>query len=107
MSMGQFLKDAEAAALADEDAIDEAASAWTAYDGQVKTGQEEADQLTKRFGPWYYVIDKALFANCTRVQLSPHRPLSPYVAPHGAWALAKLRNRRTGGLTSRADNQPE
>lgn len=54
-------KDVSSAALADEDAIDEAASAWTAYDGQVKTGQEEAGQLTKRFGPWYYVIDKALF----------------------------------------------
>ena len=54
-------KDVSSAALADEDAIDEAASAWTAYDGQVKTGQEEADQLTQRFGPWYYVIDKALF----------------------------------------------
>lgn len=61
-------KDVSSAALADEDAIDEAASAWTAYDGQVKTGQEEADQLTKRFGPWYYVIDKALFD-----QLKPQR----------------------------------
>ena len=61
-------KDVSSAALADEDAIDESASAWTAYDGQVKTGQEEADQLTKRFGPWYYVIDKALFD-----QLKPQR----------------------------------
>ena len=69
-------KDVSSAALADEDAIDEAASAWTAYDGQVKTGQEEADQLTKRFGPWYYVIDKALFEKLKpqRVDLVKPKP---------------------------------
>ena len=44
-----------------EDALAKAASEWTTYDGKIKTGQEEAEKLTKRFGPWYYVIDKSLF----------------------------------------------
>ena len=44
-----------------EDALAAAATEWTTFDGKVKTGQEEAEGLTKRFGPWYYVIDKALF----------------------------------------------
>jgi hypothetical protein len=34
---------------------------WEAHDTKVKEGREEADRLTKRFGPWYYVIDKTLF----------------------------------------------
>lgn len=44
-----------------EDAIAKAAGEWTTYDDKVKTGQEEAQKLTERFGPWYYVIDKTLF----------------------------------------------
>tara|TARA_R110002096_G_scaffold247781_3_gene440186 strand:+ start:2158 stop:3816 length:1659 start_codon:yes stop_codon:yes gene_type:complete len=44
-----------------EDALAKAATEWTTYDGKVKAGQEEAENLTKRFGPWYYVIDKTLF----------------------------------------------
>jgi len=44
-----------------EDALATAAEEWKTYDGKVKTGQEEAESLTKRFGPWYYVIDKTLF----------------------------------------------
>lgn len=44
-----------------EDALATAAAEWTTFDGKIKTGQEEAEGLTKRFGPWYYVIDKALF----------------------------------------------
>lgn len=54
-------KDVSSAELAYEDTLDEAADAWKAYDEQVKTGQGEADELTQRFGPWYYVIDKELF----------------------------------------------
>ena len=49
------------ASLAFEDSLNEAADAWRSYDGQVETGTKEADELTKRFGPWYYVIDKELF----------------------------------------------
>ena len=54
-------KDVSSAALAFEDTLDAAAAEWQTYDGKVKTGQEEADKLTRRFGPWYYVIDKELF----------------------------------------------
>jgi len=45
-----------------EDAIAKAAGAWATFDSKVKSGQEEAERLTKRFGPWYYVIDQELFA---------------------------------------------
>ena len=44
-----------------EDELQKAASAWKTFDSKVETGQKEADELTKRFGPWYYVIDKTLF----------------------------------------------
>ncbi|HIE71545.1 MAG TPA: hypothetical protein EYP98_16000, partial [Planctomycetes bacterium] len=44
-----------------EDALVTAAGEWTTYDGKIKTGEDEAASLTKRFGPWYYVIDKSLF----------------------------------------------
>jgi len=44
-----------------EDALATAAEEWKTYDGKLKTGEDEAASLTKRFGPWYYVIDKALF----------------------------------------------
>jgi hypothetical protein len=44
-----------------EDELKKAADDWTAYDGKVTEGQKEAEKLTKRFGPWYYVIDQALF----------------------------------------------
>ena len=54
-------KDVSSAALAFEDTLDEAVTAWDGYDKQVATGQEEAEKLTKRFGSWYYVIDKGLF----------------------------------------------
>ncbi|MFN3242095.1 MAG: DUF4340 domain-containing protein [Planctomycetota bacterium] len=54
-------KDVSSAALAFEDTLDTAASEWQTYDGKVEAGQEEADKLTRRFGPWYYVIDKELF----------------------------------------------
>lgn len=54
-------QDVSSAALAFEDSLNEAADAWQSYDGQVETGTKEADELTKRFGPWYYVIDKELF----------------------------------------------
>ena len=54
-------KDVSSAALAFEDTLVSAAKEWQSYDEKVKTGQEEADKLTRRFGPWYYVIDKELF----------------------------------------------
>ena len=44
-----------------EDALATAAGEWTTYDGKIKAGEDEAASLTKRFGPWYYVIDKSLF----------------------------------------------
>lgn len=51
-----------------EDDLRRRGDEWAAYDTKVEGGREEADQLTKRFGAWYYVIDKALFD-----QLKPER----------------------------------
>jgi hypothetical protein len=48
--------------LPHEDEIKKAADEWTSYDNRVEEGRKEGEKLTKRFGPWYYVIDQALFA---------------------------------------------
>ena len=45
-----------------EDELKKSADAWTEYDRKVEDGRKESEKLGKRFGPWYYVIDQALFA---------------------------------------------
>lgn len=45
-----------------EDELKTAGTEWTEYDRKVEEGRKEADKLTQRFGPWYYVIDQELFA---------------------------------------------
>ncbi len=45
-----------------ESEFETAANEWKEYDKKVEEGRKEADKLTRRFGPWYYVIDQALFA---------------------------------------------
>ena len=47
--------------LPHEDEIKKAADEWTSYDSKVEEGRKEGEKLTKRFGPWYYVIDQTLF----------------------------------------------
>ena len=44
-----------------EDEFKRTSDEWTEYDKKVEDGKKEADKLVKRFGPWYYVIDQALF----------------------------------------------
>ncbi|MCA8952383.1 MAG: DUF4340 domain-containing protein [Planctomycetes bacterium] len=44
-----------------EDDLGRADDQWKAYDTKLEDGRAEADKLTQRFGPWYYVIDKTLF----------------------------------------------
>lgn len=44
-----------------EDEWKKASDEWIEYDRKVTDGKKEAEKLTKRFGPWYYVIDQALF----------------------------------------------
>jgi hypothetical protein len=63
-------------AFAKEDDIQKVRDEWTAYDKKVEDGQAEADKLTKRFGPWYYVIDEELFAKLkpSREGLSKDKP---------------------------------
>jgi Domain of unknown function (DUF4340)/Type II secretion system (T2SS), protein G len=47
--------------LAKEDELRQQADEWTQYDRKIDDGRKEAESLTKRFGPWYYVIDNELF----------------------------------------------
>ena len=67
-----------------EDALAAAATEWTTYDGKVKTGQEEAESLTKRFGPWYYVIDKTLFDKLKPARADLVQPKSEEAKPGDA-----------------------
>ncbi len=62
--------------LPQEDELAKLAGEWQTYDGKVETGQQEADKLTRRFGPWYYVIDQDLFAKLkpTREDLVEAKP---------------------------------
>ena len=61
-----------------EDELSKAAGEWKALDTKIEEGRKEADKLTKRFGPWYYVIDQALFG-----KLKPKREdlVKPKSAP--------------------------
>lgn len=47
--------------FAAEDELQNAAADWKAYDDKVQEGTKEAESLTRRFGPWYYVIDQDAF----------------------------------------------
>ena len=47
--------------LVREDDLKRDADQWTEFEKKVEAGKKEADDLTRRFGPWYYVIDNALF----------------------------------------------
>lgn len=51
-----------------EEALKREAQAWQDHNRKVEEGRAEAEKLMKRFGPWYYVIDQALFE-----QLKPKR----------------------------------
>ncbi|MBL9076333.1 MAG: DUF4340 domain-containing protein [Planctomycetes bacterium] len=54
--------------IAYEEALQREAQAWDDHNKKVEDGRAEADKLMQRFGPWYYVIDRALFE-----QLKPKR----------------------------------
>ena len=58
VGMGQ---DLVAALLAGEDELRRSADQWREFDSKIAEGKKEADGLARRFGPWYYVIDNALF----------------------------------------------
>ena len=72
-----------------EDEWKKASDEWTEYDKKVEDGKKEADKLTRRFGPWYYVIDQALFAKLkpARTDLvkektaAPAEPVDPAKGP--------------------------
>jgi hypothetical protein len=77
-----------------EDEMKKAADAWAEHDRKVEEGKAEAEKLTKRFGPWYYVIDQALFA-----KLKPKR--ADLVKPKAAEAPAAPADATSpGGATS-------
>lgn len=60
--------DVVASNLAREDELRKTNDAWRDYESKVEVGKKEADSLMRRFGPWYYVIDNALFT-----KLKPQR----------------------------------
>ncbi len=62
-----------------EDELKKAADEWTEYDRKVEEGRKEGEKLTKRFGPWYYVIDQTLFAKLKpqRKDLVKDKPATP------------------------------
>ncbi|HEU4420666.1 MAG TPA: DUF4340 domain-containing protein [Planctomycetota bacterium] len=71
--------------LPNEDEIKKAADEWTAYDTKVEEGRKEGEKLTRRFGPWYYVIDQTLFAKLKpkRTDLVKDKPPPPAPAASG------------------------
>jgi len=54
--------------FAREDDLRRGGDEWTEYDRKIEDGKKESDKLGKRLGPWYYVIDQALFT-----KLKPQR----------------------------------
>lgn len=62
-----------------EDELKKVADAWADYDRKVTDGKAEAEKLGKRFGPWYYVIDGALFKKLkpTRADLVKAKSATP------------------------------
>ncbi|MBZ0152666.1 MAG: DUF4340 domain-containing protein [Planctomycetes bacterium] len=68
-----------------EDELARQATEWTEYERKVADGQKEAESLTKRFGPWYYVIDQELFAKLKpkRADLVKPKSEAPAETPAG------------------------
>jgi hypothetical protein len=60
-----------------EDELKKNADAWAEHDRKVEEGKKEVDRLTKRFGPWYYVIDQALFAKLKPKREDLVKPKAP------------------------------
>lgn len=53
--------DVRSDAMPREDGWQRLADQWQEYDRKLDEGKTEAEKLTRRFGPWYYVIDQELF----------------------------------------------
>jgi hypothetical protein len=74
--------------LAAEEDFKAAESEWKAYDDKVAEGKKEAESLTRRFGPWYYVIDQAAFAKLKPArkdlvqEKAPEKPATPATSGH-------------------------
>jgi len=60
-----------------EDDLNRSQTEWDTYDTKVEQGQLEADNLTRRFGPWYYVIDKTLFDKLKPARENLVQPKAP------------------------------
>jgi Domain of unknown function (DUF4340)/Type II secretion system (T2SS), protein G len=72
--------------LVREDDLKRDADQWVEFDKKVEAGKQEADDLTGRFGPWYYVIDNALFTKLkpTRADLSKAKEAAPATPQDGS-----------------------
>ncbi len=67
--------------LPQEDELKKNADAWAEFDRKVDEGKKEADKLSARFGPWYYVIDQALFTKLKPARADLVKPKTPPEAP--------------------------
>ncbi len=68
-----------------EDDLKRDADQWVEFDKKLEAGKKEADDLTRRFGPWYYVIDNALFQKLkpTRADLGKAKEAAPAAPQDG------------------------
>ena len=64
-----------------EDELKKTADAFTEHERKVTEGKAEAEKLTKRFGPWYYVIDGALFKKLKPTRADLVKPKAAEPAP--------------------------
>ncbi len=67
--------------IAYEDGLKREAQAWQDYNKKVEDGRAEAGKLMQRFGPWYYVIDQALFEKLKPKRADLVKPKSAAPAP--------------------------
>ena len=67
-----------------EDELKKTADAFTEHERKVTEGKAEAEKLTKRFGPWYYVIDGALFKKLKPTRADLVKPKAAEPAPGAA-----------------------
>lgn len=67
--------------LAFEEQLKKSAGEWSAYRDSVTEGQKLADDLRRRFAPWYFVIDDASFRKLRRDRHEVTKKKTPAAAP--------------------------
>jgi hypothetical protein len=63
--------------FAHEDELAARTQAWDAYEKKLAEGKKTVESLTKRFGPWYYVIDAQSYSKLKLNRDSLAKPKTP------------------------------